>query len=208
MCFAIQDIALSLLEDYGYIALFFCLVFGIVGLPLPDETIMTFVGYLIYINKLEFIPSLITSFLGSAIGMTISYSLGKNIGLPLLTRFGKRIGLTEKKLARVNHWYERYGPIVLMVGYFIPGVRHVTAFTAGINLMRYYRFMGYAYSGGFLWALAFITLGYYFGENAHFIVNYIHSPYNWILLLIVILLISIIYLCLRRFRSLNHSESD
>lgn len=167
-------------------------------MPIPDETIMTFVGYLVFIDKMGFVQSLLTSFLGSAIGMTISYSLGKNIGLPILTRFGKQLGVTEAKLAKVNHWYERYGPIVLIVGYFIPGVRHVTAFTAGINLMKYRRFMIYAYSGGFLWALTFITLGYYFGENFHVILHYFHNPYNWMIVGLVVLLLTIVYIFKRR----------
>ena len=34
------------ITEYGYIALFFLLMLGIVGLPIPDETIMVFSGYL------------------------------------------------------------------------------------------------------------------------------------------------------------------
>jgi membrane protein DedA with SNARE-associated domain len=39
---------LAWLTQYGYLALFSLLVLGIVGLPVPDETLLTFTGYLIY----------------------------------------------------------------------------------------------------------------------------------------------------------------
>ena len=37
---------LDWIARHGYPALFVLLVLGIVGLPVPDETVLTFVGYL------------------------------------------------------------------------------------------------------------------------------------------------------------------
>lgn len=34
-----------LIEHYGYIGIMIALVGGIIGLPIPDETLLTFVGY-------------------------------------------------------------------------------------------------------------------------------------------------------------------
>ena len=39
---------LAWITQYGYLAIFFLLVFGIVGLPVPDETLLTFTGYLVF----------------------------------------------------------------------------------------------------------------------------------------------------------------
>ncbi len=39
---------LEWITQYGYLAIFCLLMFGIVGLPVPDETLLTFSGYLIY----------------------------------------------------------------------------------------------------------------------------------------------------------------
>ena len=36
---------LAWITQYGYLAIFAGLMFGIVGLPVPDETLLTFTGY-------------------------------------------------------------------------------------------------------------------------------------------------------------------
>jgi membrane protein DedA with SNARE-associated domain len=42
-----MDALLDWIPEYGYPALFFLLMLGIVGLPVPEETLRTFSGYLI-----------------------------------------------------------------------------------------------------------------------------------------------------------------
>ena len=61
---------------YGYAGIFFLLVLGIVGLPIPDETLLTFAGYLVFRNHLKLTPVYAAAFLGSICGITISYGLG------------------------------------------------------------------------------------------------------------------------------------
>src|ERR1035438_7205085 len=39
---------LAWIAQYGYLAIFSLLVLGIVGLPVPDETLLTFTGYLVF----------------------------------------------------------------------------------------------------------------------------------------------------------------
>ena len=41
------------ISTYGYAGIFFALVLGIVGLPIPDETVMVFCGYLISTGRLH-----------------------------------------------------------------------------------------------------------------------------------------------------------
>ena len=41
------------IAQYGYLAIFCLLMFGIVGLPVPDETLLTFTGYLVYKGTLS-----------------------------------------------------------------------------------------------------------------------------------------------------------
>jgi membrane protein DedA with SNARE-associated domain len=43
--------------------------FGIVGLPVPDEWLLTFSGYLVFKNTLSFVPTFFAAFLGSACGL-------------------------------------------------------------------------------------------------------------------------------------------
>src|SRR5262249_35493347 len=150
---------------YGYPAIFVLLVFGIVGLPVPDETLLTFTGYLIYSGRLKLLPAFLSAFSGSVCGITISYILGRTFGLALIHRYGKYIHLTEERIRYAHNWFERVGRWGLTFGYFIPGVRHFTAYAAGISELEAHEFAAFAYSGAFIWATTFISLGYFLGER-------------------------------------------
>lgn len=68
---------LQFLSDYGYLAIYGLLTLGIVGLPVPDELLMTTVGYLTTIGTMKFPYALFFSFAGAMSGMMISYWIGK-----------------------------------------------------------------------------------------------------------------------------------
>ena len=153
------------LTGYGYFALFGALIFGVVGLPIPDETLLTLSGYLVFKGQFAFVPAVLAAFSGSIAGISLSYTIGRTGGYRFLHKYGKKFRVTEEKLQKVDEWYERVGKWMLIVGYFVPGVRHLMALTAGSSKMRYPVFAGFAYSGGILWSLTFVTLGYYLGDS-------------------------------------------
>ncbi|PWU00592.1 MAG: DedA family protein [Terriglobia bacterium] len=156
---------LAWITQYGYLAIFFLLVFGIIGLPIPDETLLTFTGYLIYRGNLSLPLAFATALAGSASGITISYALGRSFGLAVLHRYGKYLHLTQDRLNRAHAWFERIGHWALTFGYFIPGVRHLTAYAAGMTEVAPHQFALFAYSGSVLWVSSFLALGYFLGER-------------------------------------------
>lgn len=151
--------------QYGYAAVFGLLMFGIVGLPVPDETLLTFAGYLVYKHRLSLPLTLAAAYGGSITGISISYTLGRTFGLRLVHRYGPIVHLTTERLEKVHRWFDRAGRWTLTFGYFVPGVRHLTAYVAGTSEMNVFLFAIFAYSGAFLWASCFITLGYLLGEQ-------------------------------------------
>ena len=156
---------LTWITQYGYLAIFLLLALGIVGLPVPDETLLTFTGYLIYKGHLSPPLAFASALGGSASGITASYALGRVFGLGLLHRFGKYLHLTPERLERTHQWFERIGHWALTFGYFIPGVRHLTAYAAGISGLEAHRFATFAYAGAILWVASFLSLGYLLGER-------------------------------------------
>ena len=70
----------NLIAHYGYAAIFVLLVLGIVGLPVSDETLLTFTGYLVFRGQLKLVPAFLSALLGSGCGITISYQLGRIFG--------------------------------------------------------------------------------------------------------------------------------
>ena len=156
---------LAWLTQYGYLAIFSLLVLGIVGLPVPDETLLTFTGYLVYQGHLSLPVAIASAFAGSACGITLSYTLGRTFGLKLVHRYGRYLRITEAHLEKAHAWFRRAGHWSLTIGYFIPGVRHFTAYAAGMSDLEPKVFVLFAYSGAVLWTCTFIGLGYLLGER-------------------------------------------
>ncbi|HBT71675.1 MAG TPA: DedA family protein [Lysinibacillus sp.] len=182
----------SLIEHYGYLGIIVILIGGIVGLPLPDEVFLTYVGYSVYIESLEHIPALVSAMIGAVGGITLSYYIGYRFGLPLLQKYGPKIHITEQKIDFTKQLFTKIGPTLLLIGYFIPGVRHLTAYIAAINNYPYRKFAFFAYTGAFIWTFTFITLGRMLGEKWRF-VGYYLSHYSIYLILLFGLVMLIVY---------------
>ena len=150
---------------YEYFGIFGLLALGVIGLPIPDESTLVFLGFLIYQHKLALTLTLLAAFLGSATGVTVSFFLGRIFGHFLLHRFGPRVGLTAERVERVHQWFERVGKWTLAICYYVPGLRHLSALVAGSSQLEYSRFALFAYPGALLWAATFILLGFFLGEG-------------------------------------------
>jgi membrane protein DedA with SNARE-associated domain len=153
------------ISHYGYAGIFVLLVLGIVGLPVPDETMLTLAGYLVFRGQLKAFPTAVAALGGTMCGITLSYVLGFTTGYYLLHRYGRRVRLTPEKIDRVHTWFKRVGGLTLTFGYFVPGVRHLTAYVAGASKLEYPVFAAFAYTGSLLWTTTFLALGYFLGEN-------------------------------------------
>jgi membrane protein DedA with SNARE-associated domain len=170
-----REAAIHWISQHGYAGIFSLLVFGIVGLPVPDEWLLTFSGYLVFKRTLNFAPAFGAAFAGSACGITLSYMLGRMFDTYVLMKYGKYIHLTPARLERVHSWFEKRGRWTLLIGYFIPGVRHLTGYVAGASELSFGSFALFAYSGAFCWAAAFITLGFLLGEEWNRVLESVHQ---------------------------------
>jgi membrane protein DedA with SNARE-associated domain len=153
------------IAHYGYVGIFAMLMLGIVGVPVPDETLLLFTGYLIFTRELHPVPAFLAAFLGSICGISVSYTLGRTLGFYLITRLGRYIHLEPEKLDHVRAWYERKGKYALVVGYFIPGIRHLAAYVAGSSKLPLPVFATFASLGAILWTGSFVTVGYVLGDE-------------------------------------------
>jgi membrane protein DedA with SNARE-associated domain len=180
---------------YGYAGIFSLLVLGIVGLPIPDETLLTIVGYMIHQKHLAAVPAYASAVFGSMCGITISYILGRRIGLLVLHHL-RFFHVTPKHIERVHAWFDRFGTWTLLIGYFVPGVRHLTAVVAGTSELSYRHFAMFAYSGALIWSATFIGIGYIFGDRAEQVVKEVqhHLIISACILLVVVAAVGLIWI--------------
>ncbi len=164
----------SWLSAFGAPALFALLALGVVGLPLPDETLIALAGVLIGRGRLHPVTATMAAMGGAMTGITLSYGLGRFAGLPLLLRYGSRLHVDTALVSRVGKWFDRAGKWLLAGGYFVPGVRHVTAILAGASNLSVGTFMAFAYTGAVLWVSCFLTIGYVLGDEWRGLVADLH----------------------------------
>jgi len=176
------------IEQYGYAGLFVLLMLGVLGLPVSDETLLVFAGYLSAKGTLRVEPAFIAAFLGSVAGISLSYAIGRLIGLPALEKFGHLVHMRQEHLAASRRWVERWGKYSLLVAYFIPGVRHLAAVLLGASMLSPGVFVRFAYAGAFVWSASFIGLGYVAGEEWTRLSPLIHRTLTMGVLLVLLVL--------------------
>ena len=71
----------------------------------------------------------------------------------------------RKAFDQAHAFYEKYGPITIVLGRFMPFIRTFAPFVAGVAHMRYPIFAFYNVIGGILWVCSLTALGYWIGEH-------------------------------------------
>lgn len=153
------------LQHYGYIVLFTALMLELIIVGIPAEVIMSYTGFLVFQGKMGWALAVLTAGLGSVTGITISYWIGLQLGAPFFHKYGYKIHLGPERLEKTSQWFSKYGNKLLVVAYFITGIRHVTGYFSGITKVPFRIFAIFAYMGAFLWVFTFISLGKVLGPK-------------------------------------------
>jgi membrane protein DedA with SNARE-associated domain len=181
-----MDFVFHWVTTYGYEALFLLLMVGVVGIPIPDETLLVFSGYLISRGSMHPAAAFAVATCGSWCGISLSYWIGRTAGLGVVKKFGRYLRISESQLDEVHAWFDRRGHWALFLGYYIAGLRHFTAIVAGASGLGFGSFIAYAWTGGLCWVAAFLTLGYYIGADWRRIAEIIHRDVLMISLVVLL----------------------
>jgi len=184
-----MEFVTDFVTNYGYLAIFLLLLPGTFGIPIPDELLLTFTGYLALRGELRLIPAMAVAVSGAVLGITLDYWVGRAAGARLIWESGAFFRLRHDKFKSLQEWLRRGGGWRLCLGYFLPGVRHWVAIAAGITKFPLAGFTRVAYLGVLAWSLVYILLGYFLGEEAGLLVERIGAHCRWASGLIVALLL-------------------
>lgn len=163
-CDTLQSV-IGLVNHYGYIMIFSALVLEMIAFPLPGELMMTYCGFLVYEYKMNWILTILVATAGTILGITISYFTGTKLGPGFFKKYGSYIHLGPERLIKTSSWFNTYGDKLLILAYFIPGVRHITGYFSGVMKISYKKFALNAYFGALLWTFTFISLGKVLGPD-------------------------------------------
>ncbi len=149
----------------GYFLLFGLLFSCGLGLPLPEDIPLLLAGFAVAQGKMNIVVAGALAWSGIIGGDIVLYHFGKKYGLHItkIPFIGKHV--TEKRIARAEHLFERYGVWVVAVGRLFAGIRGAMVVAAGATRFNFMKFLiadGLAalVSGGM-----FIALGWWGGKS-------------------------------------------
>jgi membrane protein DedA with SNARE-associated domain len=116
------------------------------------------------VTLLGLIPMIILGGIGATIGTSAIYFIALKLGRVVLLRYLKYVKVNEKKLARVEIWFEKYGDKAVFLGRMVPVMREMISVPAGLLKMKIPKFVTYTFAGSLVWSTVTILSGYYFGE--------------------------------------------
>ena len=134
-------------------------------LPVPSEIVLPLTGFLVYRHNMDFWPAVIVASLGGLLGTIIDFSIGYYLGRPAVIRYGRKIRLSERHLMIVEGWFARHGSAAVLFARFVPLLRTLVAFPAGVAKMKIHKFLAYSTIGIVIWDIVLIYLGVLAGQN-------------------------------------------
>jgi len=181
----------GVLRQYGawtYLLLFgivFCET-GLVVMPfLPGDSLLFAAGAFAALGALS----------AAVLGNTVNYWVGRVVGPRLVA--ARRKLVRPEHLERTHEFYEKYGAKTIVITRFVPIVRTVAPFVAGLGNMTFARFTAYNVVGGVLWVVIGVVSGYLFGN-----VPAVQKNFSLVILAIVVVsLLPALYEILRARRA-------
>ncbi|MEO5949681.1 MAG: VTT domain-containing protein [Candidatus Saccharimonas sp.] len=105
-------------------------------------------------------------FIAASLGQSTGYLFGKKVGRKLFDRENSRL-FRKDNLVRTEAFYDKHGPIAIVLACFVPIIRTFVPIVAGISKMSYRQFLPFNLIGAFTWTYSFTYLGYYAGKILH-----------------------------------------
>jgi membrane protein DedA with SNARE-associated domain len=161
----------NLLNQTGYLGIFLLMVMESATLPVPSEVVLPLGGYLVSQGRLEFWSTVAVATIGSLVGTMVDYGIGYYLGRPAVLRYGRIVRFSEKRLETTEKWFATHGKIVVLLARFVPLLRTLIAFPAGIVRMDVKRFLAYSAVGILVWDIALVYLGFLAGRNSTAVAN-------------------------------------
>ncbi|MEO8121479.1 MAG: VTT domain-containing protein [Rhodoferax sp.] len=159
----------AFVQSYGLwvYALLFLIIFvetGVVVMPfLPGDSLLFVVGAMCGVGLMDYTLSVGLLLVAAVLGNQSNYAIGRYFG-PRVFKWEDSRLFNKAAFNRAHDFYERYGGITIVAARFMPFVRTFAPFVAGVAKMSRGKFTFFDVTGGALWVVGIITVGYFFGN--------------------------------------------
>lgn len=190
---------LALYDAVGYVGVAVGVALETFVPILPSEVIVPMAGWKIAQSGADpavvewltaqpwtFIGVMVAATIGAAVGSLAGYLIGAWGGRPLLDRYGRYIHIHPDDLDRADAWFARYGGWAVFLARFVPLLRALINYPAGVARMPIGRFLLFSILGSIPWNLALVTAGWVLGENYEALYTAIR-PFEILIYVVVVL---------------------
>lgn len=159
----------AFVRNYGLwvYALLFLIIFvetGVVVMPfLPGDSLLFVVGAMCGVGLMSYPLSVALLLAAAVLGNQSNYAIGHYFG-PRVFKWEDSRLFNKAAFDRAHDFYERYGGITIVAARFMPFLRTFAPFVAGVAKMNRAKFTFFDVTGGALWVVGIITVGYFFGN--------------------------------------------
>ena len=148
-----------------YTGIFLSLFLGVIGLPLPVEGLLAYVGYRAYQGKLSIVPALFATILGGIVATVLGYGIVRAIGVAVMKKHIRHLYPENKTKEYIASSFARVGKWGLVVGYFLPVIRHLLGPLAALLEFELFDFIVLSSLGCTIWSTTFFVMGGILGKD-------------------------------------------
>ncbi|MBD0863471.1 VTT domain-containing protein [Gordonia sp. zg691] len=151
---------------------------------LPGDSLLFTAGLIVAAKSAEIEPFaplwvlLVTIPIAAFLGDQVGYWIGKKLGYSLFRPDAKI--LKQVYIEEAHEFFEKHGPVTIILARFVPIVRTYAPLVAGAAKMRYPTFLLYNAVGAIAWGVGVTLLGYFLGQ-----IEFIRDNVDYIFLFIV-----------------------
>ena len=171
-----------------YLVIIVWLVAESCAVPIPNEAILLFSGFLVATGHLNVIVAWAASVAGTLTGATLAWWIARTFGLTGVRRVGRYILLTPTRLAAAQAFFRNRGAPTIFLARLTPVVRIVISYAAGLADMPYRPFLLATAAGCAIWNLSMLLIGWAAGDHWTDLFQRYHTP---VLLVGVVVIIAI-----------------
>ena len=161
----------TLLTDLGGVALWVAalIIFAecglLLGFFLPGDSLLFTIGLFIGRGDIDFPLWLACVVMASAafLGNLVGYEIGRAAGPAIFKKENSRL-FKREYVDSTMAFFDRYGPVAIVLARFTPLVRTFITVTAGVGKMDRRKYLTYSAVGAVLWAAGITLLGRALGK--------------------------------------------
>lgn len=173
----------ALLQHWGYLGIFLCVLVGNIGIPVPEEFVVLAAGFLASRGILDLKMVILVTLVSAVVGDNLGYLIGRTGGHRMLMTLLWTWRGMRRRYGRFRTFFRARGEKAVLVARFVAGLRFMAGPMAGAARMPFWRFFIWNVAGAIIWCTSVSALGFVLGDQWEQVAVVGHHAAHWLLAL-------------------------